>query len=194
MAKKHGKAPYLPASVLDQALASCVGFHARRNKAILMVSHYLGLRAKEIAALTLHDVLSYDGALRSTVRLFKTKGDKPREVYLVHEGTRSAILSYLEERRTQNWLGKPDAPLFRSQKGRHFSANSMQRQMALVYRKANIVASSHSGRRSFATNLLESGATIYDAMILLGHSSITTTQPYFSASPERLKRVAGLLT
>jgi integrase/recombinase XerD len=190
---KHGQAPYLTADVLDQAIAACDGIHALRDRAILMVSHYLGLRAKEIAALSLADLLDRDSQMKTRILLTRTKGDIPREVYLVHAGTRKAIGDYLTDRRVNGWLGRTDAPLFRSQKGQHFSANSLQRHIAHLYDKAGIDASSHSGRRSFATRLLEAGASIYDIQRLMGHSSITTTQLYFSSSPERLMRVAGLL-
>ena len=40
------------------------GKHARRNAAMLTVSYRLGLRAKEIAALCVKDVLDGDGRLR----------------------------------------------------------------------------------------------------------------------------------
>ena len=39
--------------------------HATRDRAIIMVSFHLGLRAKEIAALTVGDVRADDGQIRS---------------------------------------------------------------------------------------------------------------------------------
>lgn len=157
-----------------------------------MLSHYLGLRAKELASLTIGDVFDpSSGKPRDVVRLLAsmTKGGKPREVFLVNEEPRQQLLAYLRERSLRHM----DAPLFQSQRGGHFSANSMQRLVAICYRRAGIQASSHSGRRSFATNLIERGADIYAVKEMLGHTSIVTTQAYFTTNPERLKKFAGLL-
>ena len=192
MASKQGKAPYIDPSTLDFVLRRLCGPNAARNSAILHTSHYLGLRAEELAALTLGDVLTRHGELRDAVRLLKhmTKGAKFREVYLVHPGTRASIQAYLRTRGTR----APERPLFLSQKGDGFSANTMQRLIGNLYRAAGVPGSSHSGRRSFATNFVERGADVYGVMTLMGHASITTTQEYLHSSPERLRKLSGLLT
>ena len=60
-------------------------------------------------------------------------------------------------------------------------------------RAAGVHASSHSGRRSFATHLIQNGADIYTVKEMMGHTSIATTQEYFTTSPERMKKFAALL-
>lgn len=188
---KRGKAPYVPEETLENVLMSCYKTrHDLRDRALMLVSHYLGLRAKELAALKLEDVLDHNGQLREIIKLKKTKGDRVREVFLVHEPTRQALQAYLSTRSDRSRL---DAPVFRSQKGGAFSAGSMQRQCARIYQRSDVKASSHSGRRSFATRLIERNADIYAVKELLGHEDIRTTQEYFFTSPERLKRVAELL-
>ncbi len=168
------------------------GLHAPRDQAILMVSHYTGMRAMELASLTLGDVFDENsGQLREVVRLpaRMTKGEKYREAFLVNGRMRETLRLYL----TTRSLRAMEAPLFLSQRGGRFSANTMQRLLAICYRRAGIRASSHSGRRSFATHLIQAGADIYTVQQLLGHSSIATTQQYFTTSPERLRRAVGLL-
>lgn len=183
---RQGKAPYLSQEVLQRTLDAQVGIHALRDRTILLMSHYLGLRAKELAGLLVGDVFDpTTGQVREVVRLFRTKGDKFREAFLVNESVREHVRRYLIIRGT-----RADSPLFLSQKGGSFSANTMQKLLARIYARAGVEASSHSGRRSFATRLIESGADIYAVMQMMGHSSITTTQAYFSTSPERLKRFA----
>jgi len=155
-----------------------------------MLSHYMGLRAMELAALQVGDL--YDlrtGQIRDVIRLLVTKGGKYREVPLMNERARETLRLYLATRH----LRHADAPLFMLQKGDGFSANTLQRMMANCYSKASVRASSHSGRRSYATHLIQAGADIYTVQMLMGHSSIMTTEKYFTTSPERLKRFAGLL-
>jgi integrase/recombinase XerD len=189
---KSGKAPYIPRDQLEKTLKAQERFRfAARDRAILMLSHFMGLRAKELAALRIGDVFDpHTGQVREVVRLLAamTKGERFREVFLVNEEARTSVLTYLRTRS----LRYMDAPLFQSQRGGHFSANSMQRLVAICYRRANVRGSSHSGRRSYATRLIENGADIYAVKELLGHSSIVTTQAYFSSSPERLKKFAAL--
>jgi integrase/recombinase XerD len=189
---KSGKAPYVPRDALQKTLAAQERYRfAERDRAILMLSHFMGLRAKELAALRIGDVFDpHSGQVKEVVRLLAsmTKGERFREVFLVNEEARTAVLTYLRTRS----LRYMDAPLFQSQRGGHFSANSMQRLVAICYGRANVRGSSHSGRRSYATRLIENGADIYTVKELLGHSSIVTTQAYFTTSPERLKRFAAM--
>lgn len=80
-----------------------------------------------------------------------------------------------------------------SQKGGAYSPNTLQRHLHNLYAKASVKASSHSGRRSFATRLIQNGADIHTVMVLMGHSNIATTQKYLNTDIERLKRFAALL-
>lgn len=187
---KHGVAPYIPKETLERVIAAQSGANARRDRAILYLSHYLGLRAKELAALRIMDVFERD-EIKDTIRLLATmtKGEKFREVFLVKAEAREALRLHLAERGVRHLEG----PLFLSQKGGRFSPNTMQRLMRTLYEKASVDASSHSGRRSFATRLIQAGADIYTVQQMMGHTSIVTTQRYFATSPERLKQAAALL-
>lgn len=189
---KQGKAPYIGLAELAATLAAQTGIHATRNQAILMLSHYMGLRAMELAKLTIGDL--YDPQtreVRESVRLLScmTKGQKFREVYLTHVPSRQILATYLASR----GLRYMDAPLFLSQRGGAFSPNTMQRLLAIMYQRAGVVGSSHSGRRSFATHLIETGADVFAIKELLGHTSIATTQRYFSSNPSRMKKFVSLL-
>lgn len=49
-------------------------------------------------------------------------------------------------------------------------------------------ASSHSGRRSYATHLIQGGAEIKDVSHLLGHDSVDFALPYLEPSKENLRK------
>lgn len=183
---KSGKAPFIADDDLFLTINGMSGKNATRNKAVILVSHFMGLRAKEIASLKIGDVYDHQKkSLRETIRLLAayTKGNKFREVFLLDRLTRDTLLAYINSREN---IGVSD-PLFISAKNCAFSANTMQRMIGNIYKNAGVKGSSHSGRRSFATRLIRKNVDIYSVQQLLGHSSINTTQEYFTSDPELLK-------
>lgn len=190
---KSGKAPYIPLEDLELTIGKLKGLNTQRNRVVLYFSHFLGLRAKELAALKVGDV--YDSKrdkIKETIRLLAayTKGQKFREVYLVNEQAIEYLKIYLY---TERRGSSPDAPLFMSQKGGHFSNKSMARMINILYKQAGVNASSHSGRRSFATHLIRKNVDIHSVQQLMGHSSIQTTQEYFATDPNKLRDAMGKL-
>ncbi|MDH2045624.1 site-specific integrase [Acinetobacter johnsonii] len=189
---KSGKAPFVTDDDLQLTMNLLRGKNARRNKAILLFSHFLGLRAKEMAALKIGDVIDVrNGKAKQVIRLLAayTKGGKYREVFLMNDEAAEIVRDYIFVERQLI----ADVPLFLSQKGGAFSANTMQRMIGNLYKSAGVNASSHSGRRSFATHLIRNGADIYSVQQLMGHSSIQTTQEYFASDPNHLMEVARKL-
>ena len=91
--------------------------HMHRDTTIFMVSFYAGLRAKEIAALTVGNVFDKEGDVRTQFILSaqQSKGGQTRTVYL-NQRLRKALREYGDYIR----LADPQRPLFASQKGGHF--------------------------------------------------------------------------
>ena len=96
--------------------------HAARDRAIIAVSFMAGLRAKEIAALTIDNVYGEDGKIREEFVLSKeqTKGRKARRVFL-SDRLRRELTIYMKDAHFRNGC----TALFQSQKGKAFSANTM---------------------------------------------------------------------
>lgn len=162
-----------------------------RNIAILYCSFGLGLRAKEIASLKLSDITDSQYKLLDEICLTRsmTKGQKLRYAYLTHKKVREALEAHIKTLIGTN----RENPLFLTQRKSRFTANVLQQWFRTLYDKAGIVgASSHSGRRTFITRLIENGVDIKAVSRLAGHSNIVTTAIYVEDNPDRLKRIANL--
>jgi len=191
---REKKAPVLTESQFRQAVAVARTHDlAARNVALLYFSTALGLRAKEMSLLLVGDVLMADGTIKDEVLLTRatTKGRKQRLVYLTNRDVRKALTAYLDERRQTEAIAlHPLTPLFKSRKGGAFTPNTMQMLFKRMYRWAGLdQASSHSGRRTFATSLIEKGVDIKAVSVLMGHASVSTTAVYVEDNPLRLKRI-----
>ena len=165
------------------------GNHAKRNVAIVILSNYLGLRSKELAALKIGDVLEHD-TIKKVLRLVAayTKGAKHRDISLENKAVVKALQEYIAVRRAEDGMTfNIDAPLFRSQKGTAFSPNAMVRVLGDIYKNAGFKdASSHTGRRSLITKLAYSGIDLNSVRQIAGHSSISTTQRYIDDNPHKI--------
>jgi integrase/recombinase XerD len=165
--------------------------HPVRDETIIIVSFYAGLRAKEIAALTVDNVFDEAGAVRTQFILSpeQSKGGKTRTVYL-NQRLRKSLTEYSNTIR----LNEPARPLFASQKGGHFSANTMCQLFLEIYKACCFKdASSHSGRRTYITRLANKGVGVRLLAELAGHSHISTTQRYIDVNAEQLANAVELL-
>lgn len=161
-----------------------------QNKAIYLLGYRAGLRIGSIAGLGLNDVLDPSGELKEVVHLRKdiVKNRSNYSVYLSHPELRQALLDYIAAR--------PESEvdnLFVSQKNTAFSANALSHKMLKLFREAGFDgASSHSQRRSFATNCIQAGVDIVTLKTLMNHASIQQTSEYVATNDEMLKKAVML--
>ena len=148
--------------------------HSARNRLVIILSYYVGLRACEIASLKVGDVLDGEGNIKDTVLLTKdmTKGSKANSVYL-SDFVRKEIKKYLESNAER--LVTLKSPLIYSQRtGGHFSSQTLQILFKTLYSNVGINASSHSGRRKFITDLSEKGVSVRVIQELARHRDLAT--------------------
>lgn len=170
--------------------------YAKRDTLMVLMSFGLGLRAVELNGLKLQDVLDDNCNVRESVMLIRTKGNKKRMMYIVDNRIKKALTEYIEERKQRAFKKRNRSifslsqPLFLTQVNTQFSVTALHKRFEHIYKLAAIKgASSHSGRRTFATNLIEKGMDIKAVSILMGHSNIQSTAMYVQENPERLKRI-----
>ena len=179
---------------MEQVLAHVnAGRHAHRNRCFILLTHLAGMRVGEVASLRWVDVLTADGHIKEEIRLLPemTKGKHARTVF-ISTRLREELQRYADIYRRSAPL---ECPLFYSQKDarKGFTANSLTQTVAKLYRGAGLDgATSHSGRRTFLTNLANKGTAIPLLRTLAGHRSISTTATYLYSSPTQLKAAVEL--
>lgn len=162
-----------------------------RDSALLELLYATGARVSEAVGLALDD-LDLDEEL-PVIRLFG-KGRKER-IAPLGSYAKAAIEAYIVRSRpvlAQRGQGSP--ALFLNSRGRALSRQSAWEIIQRVAGRAGIDedVSPHTLRHSFATHLLEGGASIRDVQELLGHASVQTTQIYTRVTPTTLKEVYQL--
>ena len=186
------QAKTLTQAEIDQVLRYCARTrYKERNRALVLTSFWSGMRVGELAALRVSDVQNEDGSIKTEVRLAaaQTKGNYGRVVFL-NDKLRAELAQVIAHRKARDRT----QPLFWSEKSAGFSANSLTQWFHWTYRKAGISgASSHSGRRTFITNLASKGIGVRVLASLAGHRSIAVTQAYIDVNDEMKRRAVELV-
>ncbi|MDE6046563.1 MAG: site-specific tyrosine recombinase XerD [Alistipes sp.] len=156
----------------------------RRDSAMLEVLYSCGLRVSELTSLRLSDLFFGEGYIRVI-----GKGDKQRLVP-VSATARSKIQHWLDDRREMEEKSRNEEAVFLNNRG-----GKLTRVMIFtIIKQAAVRAgidkqiSPHTFRHSFATHLLEGGASIRQVQEMLGHESIITTEIYTHLDNTHLRR------
>lgn len=186
------QAKTLTQAEIDQVLRYVAGTRYKiRNRAILLTSFLSGMRVGEIAALKISDVRNADGTIKSEIRLAaeQTKGRYGRVVF-VNDRLKSELTMYLRSVHIKDG----SEPLFYTEKTEGFTANTLTQWFHWTYKKAGISgASSHSGRRTFITNLASKGIGVRVLASLAGHRSIAITQAYIDVNDDMKRQAVELV-
>ena len=157
-----------------------------RDRAMLELMYACGLRVSELVNLPATAVNLRQGVLR-----VMGKGSKERLVPLGEEAQHWLEL-YLAQSRPVLAGKRSVAALFVGGAG---EPPSRQQFWQMVKRYAGVAGidpvkvSPHGLRHSFATHLLNHGADLRALQMLLGHSSLSTTQIYTLVAREQLKQL-----
>lgn len=174
--------------------------YAARDRAMMLMTHWGGMRIGEVAATKIGDVLTLDGTIKSEIRLTaaQTKGKHARTVILADK-LRKELLNYLRLRfESQQLTGMTDTDmaraLFSTQKRDHFTANTACYHFHMLYKAAGIDgASSHSGRRGFLSSLSAKSVPLKVLMELAGHRQAQTTMRYVNVTTDMKKAAVELI-
>ena len=151
-----------------------------RDSAMLEVLYSCGLRVSELTSLRLSDLFFGEGYIRVI-----GKGDKQRLVP-ISTVARDKIQRYLEKRRSAR---SGEEVVFLNNRGGQLTRVMVFTILKQAAQRAGIDKhiSPHTFRHSFATHLLEGGASIRQVQEMLGHESILTTEIYTHLDSDHLR-------
>ena len=109
--------------------------HYKRNRVIILLTHYAMLRVGEVAALRYCDVVDADGEIKAeaTLRAAQTKGNKARKVWFA-EKIRVELAAYVAAHKPKQLT----QPLFYTQRSVGFTANTLTHIVNGIYKGAGI--------------------------------------------------------
>jgi len=154
-----------------------------RDKAILEMLFSTGLRVSELCSLNIDSI-----NLKRDEFTVRGKGEKVRLVFL-SPTAKDVLTLYLQKRKDMN------SALFVSVAKNNFGDRLTSRSVERIVKHYAIKAgisrnvTPHTIRHSFATDLLQNGADIRSVQIMLGHSSVATTQIYTHVTDRQLKEI-----
>ncbi|CAN5191898.1 hypothetical protein BH10CYA1_BH10CYA1_64910 [soil metagenome] len=158
----------------------------KRNRGVLLLLVRLGLRAQEVAALSLDDV----DWTNSSILIRASKTCLERELPLMTD-VAEAILRYLQH-------GRPEAThrkIFAQTKPpfKPLSGSAVSKIAIVLLNKSGIQCRSkgaHVFRHSVASRLVNSGSHYKDVADILGHQSLKTTAIYAKLDVLTLAKIA----
>ncbi len=143
---------------IKEALNSC----NEEERLIILFLYGFGLRISELSNLKKENIKN------SWIRV-TGKGEKTRNIPILLS-IKAEIDKYLIQKKTFIYVFEKN--------GRRLSENSLRYKVNKIFKQIGIKATPHQLRHSYASDLLNRGGRISDVSMLLGHSSLSTTEIY----------------
>lgn len=197
--KAHETLP--PVLTREQVKALFKSIRLRRYRTPLKLIYCCGLRLSECLTLTIHDIIGSENKLR----IRAGKGNKDRTIPLpapMLEDLRAYWAFHRHPTLLFPNVGRGDDTPNAVAKRMHSATstmphNSLQRLLVVARKELNLPdATPHTLRHSFATHMIEGGASLHTVQHLLGHANLSTTEIYLhlthQSEQQALKLMEGL--
>ena len=173
--------------------------HGLRDQTIFYFSVKAGLRAKEIAHLKWSMVMNSDGSVGDYLNLpnASSKGNGGRVVPL-NKDLKLNLIKLLKEHSSCQHFSPSTSAIIRTERSKSTSSQAIVNMFQRWYHRLGLVGcSSHSGRRTFITETSKKistvGGSLRDIQMMVGHSSLQTTQRYIESDSDSQMRVVNLI-
>ena len=170
-----------------------------RDQTIFYFSVKCGLRSKEISNLKWSMVMDSDGSVGNNLNLpnSSSKGKSGRVVPL-NKDLKKNLEMMLEKHQTLTDFDPQTSFIVRTERSKSTTPQSIVNMFQRWYGKLGLIGcSSHSGRRTFITETSKKislvGGSLRDIQMMVGHSSLQTTQRYIESDSESQMKVVNLI-
>lgn len=160
---------------------------ASRNRLIIKIILYTGIRVSEAINIHIKDIVKEDDVYMIQV---KGKGNKPRVVMMKQHIIQYDLNEWLQMKKCNNPL------LFCNQKGNELTQSYISRTVEKILTSVGIRKEkngAHMLRHSFATLLYSKHRDLILVQEALGHADINTSRIYTHFDKERLKKTTDLM-
>ncbi|HAS6088006.1 TPA: tyrosine-type recombinase/integrase [Vibrio vulnificus] len=219
MTKSKAKARSLSPSEIKKLLTRCLLMQNPELKRVVLALSFSTLRVSELAQITVDDVLTPSGTIKNEIHLRASlcKRRKPRSIWLSRLA-KQMIQEWIDYRKARNWATtfddgyqglNPRSKLVLNNRGRSYSMKRKTRvnqsgdrvdyyacdvlelMIRNIYQRTGFKGcSSHSGRRSFGTNMNAQGVNLSAIQRALGHSEPSMTIEYIDITTTQLSQAA----
>ncbi|MEX0504166.1 tyrosine-type recombinase/integrase [Alphaproteobacteria bacterium LSUCC0719] len=170
-----------------------------RNQTIFLLSVKSGLRSKEISQLSWKEVCNSNGEVDEYINLTNrsSKGKSGRVIPL-HKDVRQNLIELLDDHKRFSGFNMDTSFIVRTERSPFTTSQTIVNMFQSWYRRLGLVGcSSHSGRRTFITETSKKislvGGSLRDVQMMVGHSSLQTTQRYIESDSESQRKVVDLI-
>ncbi|EHA1126452.1 site-specific integrase [Vibrio navarrensis] len=213
------KARSLTPSQIKKVLKKCLLMQEPELKRAALVLSLSTLRVSELAQITISDLLLPTGEIKTELHLRAALCERrrPRTVWLSQQ-TKLILQEWLDCRKRRKWAVtfdsdyqglNPKSKVLLNNRGGSFSMKSKTRynqsnervdyfacdvlesSLRNIYQRCGFYgASSHTGRRSYATNMNAAGVPLETIQRALGHKNPSMSLEYIDISPDQLSKAA----
>ena len=221
MPKSKSKARSLPPSQIRKLLARCQLMQNPELKRVVLALSFSTLRVSELAQITVDDVMTSTGSIKDEIHLRASlcKKRKARSIWL-SQLAKQMIQEWIYYRQSRCWGTtfddshqglNPLSKLVLNNRGRSYSMKRKTRinqsgdrvdyyacdvlelMIRNIYQRTGLKGcSSHSGRRTYASNMNAQGIPLSTIQRALGHSKPSMTITYIDISTDQLTHAAKL--
>ncbi|MEZ8260205.1 tyrosine-type recombinase/integrase [Vibrio cyclitrophicus] len=221
MTKAKSKAKSLSPAEIKKLLTRCLLMQNAELKRVVIALSFSTLRVSELAQITVDDVIMPTGRIKDEIYLRASlcKRRKPRSIWL-SKLAKQMIQEWVNYRKAHNWATtfddtyqglNPLSKLVLNNRGRSYSMKRKTRinqngdrvdysacdvlelMIRNIYQRCGMKGcSSHSGRRSYGTNMNYQGVELNAIQRALGHSEPSVTLEYIDVFGEQLSKASGL--